>query len=61
MKKGYELFLKKSGLTPDEAYDFMDMKLKKFYPDMEKEEFDMKFIDDLEKKVIDYLAKEAKK
>jgi hypothetical protein len=51
-------------LTPDEAYDFMDMKLKKLYPDngdMAKE-FDMKFIlDYLEKQIIDYYTKEAKK
>jgi hypothetical protein len=64
MKKGYERFLKKSGLTPDEAYDFIVMKLKKFYPDDEDmaKEFDMTVIlDDFEKEFINYLAKEAKK
>ena len=64
MKKGYKLFLKKSGLTPDEAYDFMAMKIKKLYPDDEDmgKDFDIKVIlDDFEKEVIVGLAKEAKK
>jgi hypothetical protein len=64
MKKGYELFLKKSGLTPDEEYNFMAMKLKKLYPDdpdMAKD-FDTKgIIDYFEKEFIYYLVKEAKK
>jgi hypothetical protein len=48
-RKTYELFLEKSGLTIDEANDFLEMKIKQVLPPTKKEKVNMKFINDLSK------------
>jgi hypothetical protein len=53
IKTKYELFLEKSGLTLDEANDFLGMKIKQVIPPSKDEDIDMKFINDM--------SREAKK
>lgn len=47
IKTKYELFLEKSGLTLDEANDFLGMKIKQVIPPSKDEDIDMKFINDM--------------
>ncbi len=61
MKKRYELFLEKSGLTPDEAYDFLEMKIKEFIQPMEDEKIDITFINNLSKEARKWKKKKLKK
>ena len=46
-KRSYDLFLQKSGLSPDEAFNFLDIKLKECQPENKDEVVDLEFIDRL--------------
>lgn len=54
MNESYRLFLKESGLTPEEAFDFLDMKIKSIKSELEIKDVDMDFIQNLSKEAKEY-------
>ena len=56
-KRSYVLFLQKSGLSPDEAFNFLDMKLKECQPEDKVDVVDFEFIDRLAVKAKEWKNK----
>ena len=55
--RSYDLFLKKSGLSFDEALNFLDIKLKEYQPENKDEVVDLEFIDKLAVKAKEWKNK----